>query len=476
MNCNLSRSQKSKANKLQKSILNVISEQSKLQHEYGEFYVYLDFVNKLEKQGICLFDDKKERAELLGMCLLGECLRKIAINHPQLFSHHSDDTPKDYNTDNIYIGQVVPNYRKLCELLEVEPKTGKSRQLQEKDFFRYFDYEKLKYSNEYVILDIYDTPLQKNEKSKNSLYCNALKLMIMYELSKELSEQKAKEHLIFNDDDIVYSIKTTYNSLIKKLELLSIFFDKDINDFLVDKYLQLTNQDITDIDKAHIIQNISIFKRIINKKHKVNIDYALKCLKDQNIVHFDAYNIIVEKIDGCKKKRRATFNEEVLITNAKREAAKELGYKNANTASLYKQKEYNEALETIYRNKYNWLYVYHEIKIGANIKMLSTPINEYTNYSVLDFSILNFPHNELDLYKRVYLNNVRNAVLKSNNEKCEKSKEKVYSNTDLELFDISPDTFINDIDNKLTLQRLFIDYFIDPDEELIADCNDYYST
>ena len=128
MNCNLSRSQKSKANKLQKSILNVISKQSKLQHEYGEFYAYLDFVNRLEKQGICLFNDKEQRAEFLGMCLLGECLRTIAINNPQLFSH--DNTLKEYNTDNLYIGQTVANYRKLCELLEVEPKTGKSRQLQ----------------------------------------------------------------------------------------------------------------------------------------------------------------------------------------------------------------------------------------------------------------------------------------------------------------------------------------------------------
>ena len=225
--------------------MNVISEQSKLQHEYGEFYVYLDFVNKLEKQGICLFDDKKERAEFLGMCLLGECLRTIAINNPQLFLN--DDTPKDYNTDNIYIGQVIPNYKKLCELLEVEPKTGKSRQLQEKDFFRYFDYEKLKFSNEYLILDIYDKPIKKNEQ--------------------------------------------------------------------------------------------------------------------------------------------ADFNEEVLIESAKREAAKSIGFKNSNTASLFNPKAYNKELDKIY-HRYGWLGVFNQIKIGADSKMLSTPINEYTNYYMIDYAIL----------------------------------------------------------------------------------------
>lgn len=473
MNCNLSRSQKARANERQKSLLSVIAEDSQLEHKYGEYYMILRFFNKLYDLGIEPFESIEDKNAVLFALKLGEAIRIWQSRKKQ----QSDDSQIEYefNTANLYIGQVVANYRELCRLLEVKPKSGKQKQTQLKDFRRYFDYEKLQYSNEYLILDVYDEPIKKNEQAKNSLYCNALKLIIMYELSKELSEARAREKLPLNDDDIVYSIETTYNSLISKLELLSIFFDKDITDFLLDKYLQLTDQDITEKDRKYIIRKLTIFKRALHRKHKGNIDYALKRLKDQNIIHYDSYSVIVEH----GKKRQATFDEEVLIENAKREAAKEVGYKNANLASLYNPKEYNKVLESIYHNKYKWSYVFHQIQIGANQKMLNTPINEYTNYSNLDFSILDFPRNELNRYKRIYLNNVRTAKAKTNSEKHIDSKKKAYNESNLEfcdMYNLDHDILTRDIDNEFALIGLFIDYLINPDDEEIAECNDYYGT
>ena len=473
MNCNITRSQKARANERQKNILSAITEYSKKEHEYGEYYMMLDFINKLYDLGIEFFESREEKDLFLNMLLFGEAMRIWQIKHQQ----QTDNTQEyEYNTDNIYVGQVVKNYKELCRLLEVKPKTGKSRQLQEKDFFRYFDYEKLKYSQEYVILDIYDEPLKKNEQAKNSLYCNALKLIIMYDLSKELSEEKAKDRYFVNDENIVYSIETTYNSLISKLELLSIFFDKDITDFLIDKYLQLTNQDITDINRKNLIKKLTIYKRVLRRRYKGHVDYALKRLKEQNIIHYDSYSVIVEN----GKKRQATFDEEVLIENAKREAAKQLGYKNANLASLYDKKAYNKALESIYHNKYRWSYVFNQIQIGANQKMLNTPINEYTNYSTLDFSVFELPDTLRERYKQLYINNVRESSLRAIKKKSKTEKEKVYddfgSNTEFDLFGIAPDRFINDIDNELALQQLFIDYLIKPNDTEIAEYYDYCDT
>lgn len=437
--------------------------------------MYLNFVNQLEKQGICLFNDKEQRAEFLGMCLLGECLRIIAINNPQLFSH---DTPKDYNIDNLYIGQVVPNYKKLCELLEVEPKTGKSRQLQEKDFFRYFDYEKLKFSNGYMILDIYDTPLQKNEKSKNSLYCNALKLMIMYELTKAP----------IVDKDNIYTIYTTLNELIRKLELLTLFFNKDITDYLIDKYSALTEQDISEIDRNEFKREIYIFKTLTRRKHKGNINYALKRLKEQNMIHYDSYSMIIERVDGKKNYRQADFNEEVLIESAKREAAKSIGFKNSNTASLFNPNAYNKELDKIY-HRYGWLGVFNQIKIGADSKMLSTPINEYTNYYMIDYSVLDLSDKERILYKKAYIDNVSSYFTKSAENKHTQTKQRItedldteqlqsnqYTFTELEnLFGISSDSFLQDNDNLLTLRKLFIEYFISPNDNSISEYKEYYN-
>lgn len=466
MNCNLTRSQKARANERQKNILSAITEYSKEEHQYGEYYMILEFINKLYDLGIEFFESREEKDLFLNMLLFGEAMRIWQIKHQQ----QTDNTQESkYNTDNLCIGMIVKNYKELCRLLEVKPKTGKSRQLQEKDFFRYFDYEKLKYSQEYVILDIYDEPLKKNEQAKNSLYCNALKLIIMYEVSKAP----------IVDKNGVYTIYTTLNRLIKKIEILSIFFDKDITNFLLDKFSELTKRDLIDIDRNYFIKRLSIFKTVIKRKHKGNIDYALKRLKEQNIIHYDSYSVIVERIEDNKNYRQADFNEEVLIESAKKEAALAVGYPNSNTASLYNPKEYHNKLNEIYHKK-GWLYVFNEIKIGADSKMLLTPINEYTNYSTLDFSVLELPDTLRERYRQLYINNVHESSLKSIKKKNKTEKEKVYedfeSNTEFDLFGIAPDRFINSIDNELALQRLFIDYLIKPNDTEIAEYYDYCDT
>lgn len=477
MNCNLSRSQKAKANDRQKKILNAIAEQSKQQHKYGEYYMILRFFNKLYDIGIEPFESIEDKNTMLFALKLGEAIRILQSYRKQ----QADDSQieYEYHTANLFIGQVVSNYKELCRLLGTRPKTGKSRQLQEKDFLRYFDYEKLQYSNEYLILDIYDEPLKKNERAKNSLYCNALKLMIMYELSKAP----------MIDKDGVYTIYTTFNKLIRKLEILSIFFDKDISNYLINKYLELTKQDYLEVNDNYFKQKLSIFRTVIKRKHKGNIDYALKRLKEQNIIHYDSYSIIVERIDGKKNYRQADFNEEVIIESTKREAAKALGYPNSNIASLYSPKAYHDKLNELYHKK-GWLYVFNQIKIGADYKMLSTPINEYTNYSILDCSVLDLSDNEKDQYKQAYIENMKSSSLKKAENNHTKAKQQIvddeakvkidnnqytYSDID-EMFGITPDSFLRDIDNAVALQKLFIEYFINPDEEAILECNGYYDT
>lgn len=59
-------------------------------------------------------------------------------------------------------GQVFKNYRKMCEYLEEPVKTGKSKQLQLKDWERYFTYHKD--GNSFVVDKVYDKPMEKERK------------------------------------------------------------------------------------------------------------------------------------------------------------------------------------------------------------------------------------------------------------------------------------------------------------------------
>ena len=59
-------------------------------------------------------------------------------------------------------GQIFKNYKKLCEYLEEQVKTGKSTQLQLKDWSRYFTWHNE--GNKFVIDKVFDEPIQKQRQ------------------------------------------------------------------------------------------------------------------------------------------------------------------------------------------------------------------------------------------------------------------------------------------------------------------------
>ena len=66
--------------------------------------------------------------------------------------------------ETITVGRFK-NYRKICECLHEPIKTGKSKQLQLKDWKRYFEYERD--GNAFVITKVYDAPKEKIRKAIN---------------------------------------------------------------------------------------------------------------------------------------------------------------------------------------------------------------------------------------------------------------------------------------------------------------------
>lgn len=83
------------------------------------------------------------------------------------------------NTENVEIGDTFPTVSKMIRALGLEPQTGKrNKEYQLIEVCRYLSYEKTgkinpkthKQSNEIVITDIYDEPLEKVERGRPSIY------------------------------------------------------------------------------------------------------------------------------------------------------------------------------------------------------------------------------------------------------------------------------------------------------------------
>ena len=112
-------------------------------------------------------DDFSDAKELMSLVreIMGKFIYLLELAGKRLDSvcdnASEDDFPDGIDTSTLVIGMVIKNYKELCTILNEEAKTGKAKQLQLKNWKRYFDWEKD--GQKFIIVDIYDTPLPKED-------------------------------------------------------------------------------------------------------------------------------------------------------------------------------------------------------------------------------------------------------------------------------------------------------------------------
>jgi len=130
-------------------------------------------------------DDFSDSDKLMDLVqeIIGKFIYMLELAAKQLGSvsgNASEDSfTYEVDTSMLVIGMVIKNYKELCNLFGEDTKTGKAKQLQLKNWKRYFDWEKD--GQKFIITDIYDTPLPKEDlrrKGNNSIYKNYIELIL----------------------------------------------------------------------------------------------------------------------------------------------------------------------------------------------------------------------------------------------------------------------------------------------------------
>ena len=87
--------------------------------------------------------------------------------------------------ENLKVGQIVKNYKELCELLDIEAKGGASKIAQHKEFDRYFSYNKQ--GHKYIITKIYENPKERIDNrmnGNNTVFADDIEKLILNILAK----------------------------------------------------------------------------------------------------------------------------------------------------------------------------------------------------------------------------------------------------------------------------------------------------
>lgn len=160
--------------------------------------------------------------------------------------------------ENLKVGQVLKNYKVLCEALGIEVKSGNTKKAQMKDLERYLTYTKDK--NSFVITEIFETPKPKEENKRNSIYAENLDKLIINMCSK-------------TENSIYHYSEFSTNGILVELSMINRNFSigrNNMNKF--SRYLEIP------IEVLHDFYNTTY------KKNKDIIEGGLNRLKSQCLI------------------------------------------------------------------------------------------------------------------------------------------------------------------------------------------------
>ncbi|GAB6150228.1 hypothetical protein [Clostridium novyi] len=215
------------------------------------------------------------------------------------------------DSKNLKEGQVVKNYKEMCLVLQEEIKTGKSKQLQLKDWERYFSYHKE--GHKFIIDKIEDKPINKidgrkghsgkskGSRKQNSVYSKYIKILILHILAEKYKQKHKKLYIskgqMLQELDMVNANFQYANYNRDKLSNYLKIDIKYINDFFNLNYQNLNNSISTALNSLQNIDNLIVYK-------------------------------IVTTVIRTTKTTTATDTEDRLIKNTEHEVMESMGYKN----------------------------------------------------------------------------------------------------------------------------------------------------
>lgn len=143
----------------------------------------------------------------------------------------------------IGIGEVL-TYKEICERINQPRYSGNQKKAQLKEFLRYFDFEKV--DRQYIIKDIYDTPLPPELKlPANSIYSRHIKIILLSYLLRQdlecpvyISSQKLYVALGMVNQSYITMQKADQKALLRKELRIKCNFADNVEDKSLNFYIK----------------------------------------------------------------------------------------------------------------------------------------------------------------------------------------------------------------------------------------------
>lgn len=233
------------------------------------------------------------------------------------------------NLDNLTAGQVVPNYRVMCQLLNEPERGGTAKTAQGKVWSRHFTFTKK--GHKYIIHSIHPEPLPTWANDK-SLYVRLVELLLVHELAKQPP-----------GSFICHYSKT---NLFRTLGMVN------------DNYRQhsaLVNKDLASLSRWQVEE----FYKNSTKKLSSILFNALRSMHDRRLIDYSHLRVIIED----DEERIADDDEVAMIIEVEHRVLVDMGYKMVTHIPYHEINTYYKNVSDRLLDEYGWSRAYQEIQI-----------------------------------------------------------------------------------------------------------------
>jgi len=285
-------------------------------------------------------------------------------------------------------GQLIKNYKDLCDILHIEPLGGESKKAQIKELSRNCRY--INQGHKFLIQEIYNIPLEKKDKrteGNNQIYVNEISKIVL--------------HLLFLNKGALFTTKKKlflslgmcnqkYLDLLNKKNIESqskILTGHNISEFEINDFQMKTKDRLTQI----------LFSSLNHLNKKGLIEWKeVVCVVDEEEGVYQATEEQVKEIEKIKEEVMRELEEEYIFTLIKHKKLRK--YYNLINDKLYELQGYTRTFNAIdikWSSSYSELY--EELRQeGKEIVLLKSKVNE----NILNMSLRESKNTYNRLFKK----------------------------------------------------------------------------
>lgn len=323
--------------------------------------------------------------------------------------------------ENLKVGATFKNYKELCNFLGIKIKTGKSKQLQHKDFERFFTYEKQ--GQKYTINQIFNESKDKVDKrgGNNKVFVEDFKKLMIYMLKKNGTEcMLLSKGAIYKAMNLVNENYIIARNNIPKLSEIIQLPQSSIYEFYDNNGTRL---------RETVERNLRICRResilIFETVTCVAISESMIALNEFHNPIIDENNRLVYKTNLAY--REATQEERQLILKYEDEVKQELNFKDNKEIFLKgKWKYFKQQVENKLKiNNTNIKFYYDAYRITWNNYKIDDLFKSYCSDDEKDYLESNINKNIINSINRS--NKIRHTKASKNNLLgASKNKKTIY--------------------------------------------------